>query len=210
MRLFNAEDGEWLCRLADLGKRQAIASPQVRIRPPEAAADTLWLLFAPLKKDAMDVLIEKAVELGVDRLLPTTTAHSDVVRINADRLQAQAIAAVEQSERLSVPPIEPAKRLADRIGRWPADRPLIVCAEAGAVKPIADLARAFALRPAAIMIGPEGGFAKSELDALGKLPFSHAAGLGPRVLRAETAAIAALAVWQSMAGVGGERPPFRS
>lgn len=217
LRVFNAEHGEWLCQLAELGKRHVIVMPRRQIRAPEPAADALWLLFAPLKKDAMDVLIEKAVELGVDRLLPTITAHTDVARVNSARLPAQAIAAAEQSERLSVPPIEAPARLADRTEGWPADRPLIVCAEAGPAKPIADLARAFAGGPAAIMIGPEGGLAKSELDALGKLPFSHAAGLGPRVLRAETAAIAALAIWQSvagadqsLAGADKQRPPFRS
>jgi len=217
LRVFNAEHGEWLCQLAELGKKHAIVAPRHQIRPPEPVADALWLLFAPLKKDAMDVLIEKAVELGVDRLLPTITTHTDVARINATRLRAQAVAAAEQSERLSVPPIEAPARLANRTEGWPPDRPLIVCAEAGPAKPIADLALAFAGGPTAIMIGPEGGLAKSELDALGKLPFSHAAGLGPRVLRAETAAIAALAIWQSvagadqsLAGADKERPPFRS
>lgn len=209
LRLFNADCGEWLCELTALDKKQATVAPISLLRPAQQPSDALWLLFAPLKKDAMDVLVEKSVELGVDRLLPTATQHTDVSRVNVERLTAQAVAAAEQCERPTVPTVEPPKSLRDRLSGWPSDRVLIICAEAGSAEPIADLAGRFAGRPAGIMIGPEGGLAKSELDALAKLPFAHAAGLGPRILRAETAAIAALAIWQTMGGVDKERPPFR-
>jgi len=210
LRLFNAQCGEWLCDLTAVGKKQAAAKAIRQLRPPESTSNTLWLMFAPLKKDAMDVLVEKSVELGVDRLLPTVTDRTDVARVNVDRLSLQSVAAAEQSERLSVPEIDAPRQLSDRLKDWQTGRALIVCAEEGDAAPMIELATRFADQPVCIMIGPEGGIAKSELDAIAKLPFSHAAGLGPRVLRAETAAVAALAIWQTMAGTGKERPPFRS
>lgn len=210
VRLFNTDCGEWLCELTALGKKQAAAMPLTQMRQPEKARDDLWLMFAPLKKDATDMLVEKAVELGVDRLLPTTTQHTDIMRVNVERLTARSVAAAEQCERLAVPIVDAPMSLTQRLSDWPDGRVLIVCAEAGEATSMLDLAGRFAGQSVAIMIGPEGGIAKSELDGLAKLPFSHAAGLGPRVLRAETAAIAALAIWQTKDGVGMDRPPLRS
>ncbi|MEM7444657.1 MAG: 16S rRNA (uracil(1498)-N(3))-methyltransferase [Pseudomonadota bacterium] len=209
VRLFNAECGEWLCKLSRLSKKGAEAIPRKQIRQPVPNGPSVWLLFAPLKKDALDILIEKSVELGVDRLLPTTTAHTDVGRVNMARMRARAIAAAEQCERLSIPEIDDPKPITARLKALSKDRIVIACAEAGPVTPLLDLAREFHQQPVCLMTGPEGGFAKSELDAIAKLPFVHAAGLGPRVLRAETAAIAALAIWQSVSGDSEERPPLR-
>lgn len=197
---FNAEAGEWLCRLGDASRDGAVLAVERRLRPPEPASD-LWLLFAPLKRARLDWLVEKASELGVAALFPVWTERTQPERLNRDRLAAIAIAAAEQSERLSVPEVGPPERLDRAIGAWPAARPLIVCDESGGGVPIAEaLGGLTPGRPAALLIGPEGGFAETELDALTKLPIVTRVGLGPRVLRAETAAVAALAVFQAIAG----------
>jgi len=128
------------------------------------------------------------------------TARTQVERINLERLRVHAIEAAEQSERLSVPELRAPERLEQTLANWPADRQLIVCDETGAGEPIAEAAARSGPGPAALLIGPEGGFDQRELDALGKLSFVIRIGLGPRVLRAETAALAGLAVFQAIAG----------
>ncbi len=173
--------------------------PIRQIRAPDAEAD-LWLVFAPLKRTRLDWLVEKASELGAAVLLPVWTARTQPERLNRDRLHAIAVAAVEQSERLSVPEIRSPERLGALLAAWPADRRLILCDESGGI-PIAEALAALPPGvPTALLVGPEGGFADTELDALGKLPIVTRVGLGPRVLRAETAALAALAVFQAIAG----------
>jgi 16S rRNA (uracil1498-N3)-methyltransferase len=200
--VFNDGDGEWLCRLAKEGRRSAVLIPEHRLRAPEAEPD-LWLLFAPIKRVRLDWLVEKATELGAAALLPVLTARTQPERVNRERLRAQAIAAAEQSERLSVPEIHMPERLDRVLEGWPAERRLVVCDESGAGTPIAaTLAELPEAAPIALLIGPEGGFTETELDALGKLPIVSRVGLGPRVLRAETAALAALAVFQATAGDG--------
>jgi 16S rRNA (uracil1498-N3)-methyltransferase len=197
---FNERDGEWLCRLANEGRRGAALLPEHRLRPTEAEPD-LWLLFAPIKRARLDWLIEKATELGVAALVPVWTARTEPERLNRERLQALAIAAAEQSERLTVPEIRVPEPLDTLLAAWPADRQLIVCDETGAGTPIAAALEALpAMASAALLIGPEGGFTETELDALGKLPIVTRVGLGPRVLRAETAALVSLAVFQAIAG----------
>ena len=149
----------------------------------------------------LDWLVEKATELGAAALAPVWTARTQPERLNRDRLQALAIAAAEQSERLSVPEIRMPEPLDKLLADWPPQRRLIVCDETGAGMPIAAALEALpATASAALLIGPEGGFTETELDALGKLPIVTRVGLGPRVLRAETAALAALAVFQAIAG----------
>ncbi|MEE8270361.1 MAG: 16S rRNA (uracil(1498)-N(3))-methyltransferase [Alphaproteobacteria bacterium] len=206
--LFNGADGEWAARIETLDKGAASLSV-VRRRRAQAAGTDLWLCFAPLKKAATGFVVEKATELGASVLLPVLTRRTSTARVNIDRLGANAVAAAEQCERLDVPAVRPPVALAVLLAGWPADRALLLCAEAGPAPPVADLAPRLAGRPAAILVGPEGGFAKSELDGLGKLPFVHAVGLGPRILRADTAALAALACWQALAGDGRGRPPDR-
>lgn len=206
--LFNGRDGEWLARCAVRGKTVA-ATPLRRLRPQVAGPD-LWLCFAPVKKTATDFIVEKATELGVARLQPVRTQRTETGRINMERLTAHAIEAAEQCKRLDLPALSPVVDLAALPSGWPPDRLLLVCAEAGTVAPLVDVARANAGRPVAFLTGPEGGFAMSELDALGKLPFVRFVGLGPRILRAETAALAVLAGWQTVAGDGRERPANRS
>jgi 16S rRNA (uracil1498-N3)-methyltransferase len=196
---FNEADGEWLCRVAEIGKSRARVGVEEQLRRLEPDAD-LWLIFAPVKRARLDWLVEKATELGVSTLLPVWTARTQVERINLERLRVHAIEAAEQSERLSVPELRAPERLQQTLANWPADRQLIVCDETGAGEPIAEAAARFGPGPAALLIGPEGGFDQRELDALGKLSFVIRVGLGPRVLRAETAALAGLAVFQAIAG----------
>src|SRR5437016_7093001 len=197
---FNAADGEWLCRIAEIGKAGASLSIERRLRPPVPEPD-LWLLFAPIKRARLDWLVEKASELGATALLPVWTERTQSERLNRERLSTIATAAAEQSQRLSVPQVRAAERLDTLLASWPAERRLIVCDETGGGVPIADALRSFQTeQAAALLIGPEGGFTDRELDALGKLPIVTRVGLGPRVLRAETAAVAALAIFQAITG----------
>jgi 16S rRNA (uracil1498-N3)-methyltransferase len=199
--VFNATDGEWLCRIGEIGRSRARlrAERQTRLREPKDALD-LWLIFAPIKRARLDWLIEKATELGVAALLPIWTARTQVERVNLDRLRAHAIEAAEQSERLSVPELRAPERLDRLLAAWPGERRLIVCDESGAGEPISEAATRLRTGPAALLVGPEGGFDQMELDALNKLSFVTHVGLGPRILRAETAALAAVAVFQAIAG----------
>ena len=197
---FNTNDGEFLCRIVELGRNGGALAVERRLREPKGEAD-LWLLFAPIKRLRLDWLIEKGTELGVSVFVPVMTACTQPERINPERLFAHAVAAAEQSERLSPPEIRAAAPLAAVLAAWPGERRLIVCDETGGGVPIAEALTDFpAGAPAALLIGPEGGFTETELDALRKLPFVTAVGLGPRVLRAETAALAALAAFQATTG----------
>jgi 16S rRNA (uracil1498-N3)-methyltransferase len=196
---FNTADGEWLCRIADIGKSRVWLSVEQQLRMPQLDAD-LWLLFAPIKRARHDWLVEKATELGASALLPVWTARTQSERVNLGRLRARAIEAAEQSERLSVPELRPPEALDRVLAAWPAERRLMVCDESGAAEPISEAASRLAAGPLALLVGPEGGFDQTELDELGKLSFVTRIGLGPRVLRAETAALAALAVFQAIAG----------
>jgi 16S rRNA (uracil1498-N3)-methyltransferase len=213
--LFNGRDGEYRGRIAEATKRRLTLEALQQARPQDAVPD-LWLCFAPLKKDAVDFLVEKATELGVGRLQPVMTAHTALGRVNRERLAAVATEAAEQCGRLTVPAVAEAVPLETLRTTWPARRRLLVCAEAGLATPIATaLAGAQAelttdVRSAhtwAILCGPEGGFQEDELDRLRKLHFVTPVGLGPRILRAETAALAALATFQAILGDGAKRPP---
>lgn len=197
--LFNGRDGEWLGRISDLGKDRGHITPERRLRE-QTGCPNVWLLFAPIKRDGIDLVAEKASELGASVIWPALTRHTDVSRVNLDRLTANAIEAAEQSERLCVPEVREPMDLPKILTNWPADRPLIVCAETGPARPMADVVAELPAGPIAFLIGPEGGFARSELEMLVQLPFVKAAKLGPRVLRAETATFAALAVWQALKG----------
>jgi len=196
---FNAVDGEWLCRIADVDKRRVRLMVECQLRSPEPEPD-LWLLFAPIKRTRLVWLVEKATELGASALFPVWTARTRSERVNIERLRAHAVGAVEQSERLSVPELHPPEALDRVVASWPVKRRLIVCDESGAGEPISEAVRRLEAAPAALLVGPEGGLDQTELDALGKLSFVTRIGLGPRVLRAETAALAALAVFQAIAG----------
>jgi len=196
---FNAVDGEWLGRISEPDKRRVLLTVERQLRAPEPEPD-LWLLFAPIKRARLDWLVEKATELGVSTLLPVWTERTQPGRVNLERLRAHAVEAAEQSERLSVPALRSPEPLDRLLTAWPAGRPLFVCDETGAGEPIGEPALRPAPGPVAFLVGPEGGFDQTELDALDKLSFVTRIGLGPRVLRAETAALAALAVFQAIAG----------
>ena len=202
--LFNGRDGEWRGRIDGLGRGWCSIALEQRLRAQAAETD-LWLLFAPIKRARLDFLVQKAVELGASSLRPVFTRHTDVTRVNADRLRANVAEAAEQCERLTLPEVSSPQKLAAALADWPEGRRLLVCAESGDAPPLdAVLQAARAADGAdcdwAFLVGPEGGFAPSELDGFRKLAFLTPVSLGPRILRAETAAIAALACWQSALG----------
>jgi 16S rRNA (uracil1498-N3)-methyltransferase len=196
---FNATDGEWLCQIAEIGRNRGRLVVERHLRSATAEPD-LWLLFGPIKRGRLDWLIEKATELGVGVLLPVWTRRTQTERLNLERLRAHAVAAAEQSERLSVPELHKPQALERQLATWPVERRLIVCDETGGGEPVGEAAARLGPGPTALLTGPEGGFSQTELDALGKLSFVTRVGLGPRVLRAETAALAALAAFQAIAG----------
>ncbi|CCQ74723.1 16S rRNA (uracil(1498)-N(3))-methyltransferase [Magnetospira sp. QH-2] len=192
--LFNGRDGEWRADLRDLGKRQATLALTVQTRP-QAPEPGPWLLFAPLKKDRTDFLVEKATELGAAVLWPLFTRHTMTRRVNLERLRAQATEAAEQCGRLTLPEIREPMDLMDLESRWDGSRPLWIADEA---RTGSSLVQQDLSVPPGLLIGPEGGFAEAELDLMGRLPFAVRVSLGPRLLRAETAAVAALAGWQAL------------
>ena len=199
VRLFNGRDGEWLAEIALAGKRGVTLLCCAQTER-QAGVPDLWLAFAPIKKTPSDYLTQKATELGVSRLLPVFTRRTIVTRVNEERMLANAVEAAEQSGRLTVPEIAPATRLDRLLAEWPGDRVLFFCDEGGDARPLAEAARGAGEGPAAILTGPEGGFDPAERAALRALPFVVPVTLGPRILRADTAALAALAIWQSVRG----------
>jgi 16S rRNA (uracil1498-N3)-methyltransferase len=209
--LFNGRDGEWRATIEVAGKRHARLMVEKLAREQESEPD-LWLVFAPIKRARIDFIAEKATELGVSALVPVFTRYTAMTRVNVERLRANALEAAEQTERLSVPAVREPVTLEKLLQDWPKDRRLLMADESGSGRPIgAALANLAALEkqaPWAVLIGPEGGFHRDELDLLGKLDFVTAVGLGPRILRADTAALAALSCWQALVG-DWERPTPR-
>lgn len=197
--LFNGRDGEWSARIKDVHRNGCTLSAEQCLRRQQTEAD-VWLVFAPVKRARLDFIARHTTELGVAVLWPVYTQRCVVRRVNRDRLLANAIEAAEQSDRLTVPEIFPPVPLAQAIDAWPEGRRLYLCDETGGGRPVGDVFSEAPVGPAAILCGPEGGFAAAELDALRKRANVTSVGLGPRVLRAETAAFAALACWQALAG----------
>jgi 16S rRNA (uracil1498-N3)-methyltransferase len=197
--LFNGSGGEFRARIESFGKRAARLVVEEQLRAQSAEPD-LWLVFAPIKRARIDYLVEKATELGASALVPVITRHTHVERLNLDRLRAHAIEAAEQSERLTVPRIEEPRALDDVLADWDASRRIMLCDESRTAPPAAAALARESAKAWAVLIGPEGGFAETELDALRKLPFVSAVSLGPRILRADTAALAGLAVLQALRG----------
>jgi len=198
--LFNGSDGEWLGHIAYLSKSAAGVALAKCTRPQEVEPD-LWLLAAPIKRDRIDLVAEKAAELGASALWPVFTRRTIVSRVNSERLQAHLLEAAEQCERLCVPELKPPMPLERALAGWDASRILLFLDESGSGPPIADgLKDLPAGAPLALLIGPEGGFAPEERRLLAGLPFTRPLSLGPRILRADTAAIAALAVVQALVG----------
>jgi len=198
LNLFNGRDGEWLARIAEVSKRACALECERRTAPQTNVPD-LWLCFAPIKKTPADYVVQKATELGVRVLQPVFTRRTIVGRVNLDRMRANAIEAAEQSGRVSVPQTREPLALDKLVGAWPAERMMIFCDEGGA-PPMAEALRTLPLGPAAILAGPEGGFDPAEREMLRAQAFVVPVSLGPRILRADTAGLAALAIWQAVLG----------
>lgn len=204
--LFNGRDGEWRGRIDGLGRGWCSIALAGQTRKQEPATD-VWLVFAPIKRARVDFVAEKATELGVSALWPMFTLRTIVSRVNGERLRANAVEAAEQSDRLSVPEIFEPATLPEVRARWEEKRRLILCDETGRGEPLAAaLASLPRGEPYAVMTGPEGGFEADELDAFADLPFVTRVSLGPRLLRADTAALAALACFQAQIGDWTRRP----
>jgi 16S rRNA (uracil1498-N3)-methyltransferase len=195
VKLFDDRTGEWRATIVAAGRKAVEVRIETQLSPREAVPD-LWLCFAPLKRGRIDWLAEKACELGVARAIPVLTRRTIVDRLNLDRLRAHMVEAAEQCERTALPKLVEPITLAALLKDWPADRTLIFADETGGV----PLAQAVTPAPAAILIGPEGGFDAAERAAIRATPRCVPVSLGPRILRADTAAVAAIAVWQALNG----------
>ncbi len=193
VKLFDDRTGEWLAEATAIGRRDLILTVSGHFRAREDVPD-LWLLAAPIKKARIDLVAEKACELGVARYRPVLTRRTIIERLNLDRLRAHMIEAAEQCGRTSLPALDEPIKLAALLKTWPDDRMLYFADESGgeAFRPGPG--------PAAILIGPEGGFDEEERAAIRALPQAKAISLGPRILRAETAAMAAISIWMANAG----------
>ncbi len=198
--LFNGRDGEWRAEVVEAGKRggvlRCVAPGQPQALPPD-----LWLAFAPVKKAQTQFIVEKAVEMGVARILPVLTEFTNSERIRTDKARLHVVEAAEQCGATYLPAVEEPQKLSRLLDHWPEGRRLMFCDEslAGAAAPLAAL-EGQAAGPWAVLIGPEGGFSEAERARLRALDFSHPVALGPRILRAETAAVAALTLWQTALG----------
>ena len=197
--LFNGRDGEWQARVAEAGKRGGVLVCDHRTRPLQMPPD-LWLLFAPIKKARTDFIVEKATEMGAARIVPVQTEFTNSERIRQDRLQAHAVEASEQCGGTFVPDVSDLVRLDRLLADWPEGRQLMFCDESEVGNALDLAAGAPRGAPWAILIGPEGGFSERERARLRALPFAHVVSLGPRILRADTAAVAALTLWQRALG----------
>ncbi len=195
LSLINSRDGEWDAEVVEGNKRGGILLCQSQTKPLLLPPD-LWLLFAPIKKARTDFIVEKAVEMGARRIMPAQTDFTNE-KTRVDKLRAHAVEAAEQSGGTFVPPVTEVQKLDALLSNWPADRQLMFCDEAEVgVRPTLPSTQG----PWAILIGPEGGFSPAERAQLHNLPFTHPISLGPRILRADTAAVAALTLWQLALG----------
>ncbi|WP_339862050.1 16S rRNA (uracil(1498)-N(3))-methyltransferase [Paremcibacter congregatus] len=206
--LFNGRDGDWMAEIVKTGKGRAMVVVRENIAAQVAEPD-LWYLFAPIKKARLDYMVEKATELGVSLIRPVLTDRTNLDRLKEDKIRLSAIEAAEQCERMTVPQVAPLIKLTDLLADWPEDRLIMFCDEDGAgdqncypVGRAVEEVNAWQGRPDkwAILIGPEGGFSDAERALIRALPQVVPVTLGPRILRADTAAIAAIALWQSFAG----------
>ncbi len=198
LAVFNGRDGEWRATLAEIGRADGSLEVESQTRPQTPAAGPA-LLFAPLKPARTALLIEKACEMGARELQPVATQHAQGKRFNLARHQAHVIEAAEQCGRLDLPILHPIASLADALGDWPAEQRLMFCDETGGPPAFSALTAAPAA-PWAILVGPEGGFSDAERDDVKSRPYTLPVSLGPRLLRGETAAIAALSLWQAAIG----------
>ena len=199
---FNGRDGEWRCAIAQVGKRFVILEARGLERAQVPGPD-LDLVIALVKRGRLETIVEKAAELGVRRIRPVVTAHTNADRVRTDRLKTIAMEAAEQTGRLDVPEILEPEKLEKLLKGWDAQddgRALLFCDEAGDAKPVIEALAGRPAGPWAILIGPEGGFSPAERERLRGLAFTTPTSLGPRILRADTAAISAMTLWQAALG----------
>jgi 16S rRNA (uracil1498-N3)-methyltransferase len=197
--IFNGRDGEWRARLVAQGKRGAALAAESLVRAQTGGPD-IHYLFAPLKRSRLDYMVQKATEMGVSRLVPVLTRHTVAERVNLDRMRANAIEAAEQCGVLRVPEVAEPVKLSSLIETWDASRMLIFCDEdAEQASPLAALS-GLPAGPLAVLVGPEGGFSPDEREMIRALPHAKALSLGPRIMRADTAAVAALALVNAALG----------
>jgi 16S rRNA (uracil1498-N3)-methyltransferase len=196
--VFNGRDGEWRASVAEVLKKGVILRAEEQVRPQTYGPD-LELIVAVVKKARVETIVEKAAELGARRVRLVLTKRTNADRIRLDRLDAIAEEAAEQTGRMDVPVIDDPVRLDALLDGWEAGRRLMFCDETGGAPAIGAL-RDAGEGPWSILIGPEGGFSPEEGERLRSLPFTTAVSLGPRILRADTAAIAAMTLWQATAG----------
>jgi len=195
VELFNGRDGEWLAQVVEAGKRSGMLLCESHSKPLVLPAD-LWLMFAPIKKARTDFIVEKATEMGVGQIVPVYTDFTNSERVRQDRLQNHAVEAAEQCGGTYVPPVLELQKLSVLLDAWD-DRQIMFCDEACMGQSILLLQQP---GPWAILIGPEGGFSSSERILLNAMPQAQGVSLGPRILRADTAVVAALTLWQTTLG----------
>jgi 16S rRNA (uracil1498-N3)-methyltransferase len=200
--LFNGRDGEWRAQITVVGKR-AVGVRAERLERPQWVGPDLDLVIALVKRGRLETIVEKAAELGARRVRLVTTERTNADRARVERLTAIATEAAEQTGRLDVPEIFEPVKLERLIKDWEPGRRLLFCDEAGDAKPVLEALAGASTGPWGVLIGPEGGFSASEREKLRALPFATAATLGPRILRADTAAISALTLWQAALGDWG-------
>ena len=196
--VFNGRDGEWRCTIAEVLKKGVILRAEEQVRPQTLGPD-LELIVAVVKKARVETIVEKAAELGARRVRLVLTKRTNADRIRLDRLDAIAEEAAEQTGRMDVPPVDDPIKLDALLDGWEAGRRLMFCDETGGA-PAGSALREAGEGPWSILIGPEGGFSPEEGERLRSLPFTTAVSLGPRILRADTAAIAAMTLWQAAVG----------
>lgn len=197
--VFNGRDGEWRARIKAAGRKACTLVVDERTREQTPLSD-LHYLFAPLKHARLDYMVQKAVEMGVGKLRPVITQFTQVGRVNLERMRANVIEAAEQCGILAIPETEGPRKLAEVLADWEPHRRLIFCDESAEVANPGEALKIQQRGPAALLIGPEGGFSDQERSALLAKPYVTALSLGPRILRADTAAVAALALVQSFIG----------
>lgn len=215
-RVFNGRHGEWRAEISKVEGRRAELTPAEPLRQQAAQGGApLTLLFAPVKKSETDFIVEKATELGAARIQPVITERTQARTVRLDRFQKIALEAAEQTERLDLPDVADAISLDAALAALPSGTALVFCDEAGdeadapwggqagRARPMADVLPGIKGRPAAILIGPEGGFSPAERNFLRARADTYPVSLGPRILRAETAAVAAMTLWQAMCGDWG-------
>lgn len=199
VRLFNGKDGEWVCEIEVITKKRTTLKALEKLREQIKPGDC-WYLFAPLKQARLDYIAQKATEMGASRIQPVKTEYSQVSRVNEARMQANAAEAAEQCELLNVPQITPVQKLETILQDWPHERVLFFCNETEQSSSPLETLQTYKNNPLSVLIGPEGGFSPAEIKLLMAKDFVVPISLGPRILRADTAGVAALAVIQATIG----------